>query len=90
MFGALCQVVKLRLVDGTTDEQPHLETQNSTIQLVLELVDLMITALSWKADFRIPKSQAVAVEYSHIIRENTAQNTFEHMLGAARWCQEIQ
>ena len=49
MFGALFLVAKFRLVDGTTDEQPHLETQNSTVQFVWELDDLMTTAQSWKA-----------------------------------------
>ena len=47
MFGAPFQGASFRLFDGAVDEQPHLEMQNSTAQLVWELDELRITAQSW-------------------------------------------
>ena len=47
MFGAPFQGARFRLIDGAVDEEPHLEMQNSTVQLVWELDELRITAQSW-------------------------------------------
>ena len=47
MFGAPFQCARFRLIDGAVDEDPHLEMQNSTVQLVWELDELRITAQSW-------------------------------------------
>ena len=47
MFGTPFQGAKFRLIDGAVDEEPHLEMQNSTVQLVWELDELRITAQSW-------------------------------------------
>ena len=38
---------RFRLIDGTVDKEPHLEMQNSTVQLVWERDELRITAQSW-------------------------------------------
>ena len=41
------QGARFRLTDGAVDDEPHLEMQNSTVQLVWELDELRITAQSW-------------------------------------------
>ena len=52
--------------------------KNSTIQLVWELEELMITAQPWKADFRSPKYQAVALKYPHHKREYRTKHIRAH------------
>ena len=47
MFDAPFHGVKFRLIDGAVDDEPHLEMQNSRVQLVWELDELRITAQSW-------------------------------------------
>ena len=47
MFGAPFHGARFRLIDGAVEEEPHLEMQNSTVQLVWELDELRITAQSW-------------------------------------------
>ena len=47
MFGTPFQGARFRLIDGAVDEEPHLEIQNSTVQLVWELDEMRITAQSW-------------------------------------------